>query len=74
MKVSNVIETKDGSVKFEGELESDEVAFLIFIAINYLSNIGALHLKQHEGDRSYDQEFPEFNEELINADTSKLYS
>lgn len=42
MLVSKTIETPQGTVKFEGELEQQELDFVIKIGLNYLLQNGAI--------------------------------
>lgn len=42
MLISKTLETKSGTVKFEGELEEKELDLVIQIGLNYLLQQGAL--------------------------------
>jgi hypothetical protein len=42
MLVNKSIETENGTVKFEGELEQNELDFVLKIGLNYLLTHGAL--------------------------------
>ena len=42
MHVNKSIETPEGTVKFEGELESKELDLVLKIGLNYLYQMGAL--------------------------------
>jgi hypothetical protein len=42
MLVNKSIETENGTVKFEGELEQHELDFVLKIGLNYLLTHGAL--------------------------------
>lgn len=42
MLVSKSIETDKGTVKFEGELEQNELDFVLKVGLNYLLTHGAL--------------------------------
>ena len=42
MKVSKSIEMPEGQIKFEGELNADEVDLILGVGLNYLMQQGAL--------------------------------
>lgn len=42
MLINKTIETKEGTVKFEGELEPQELELVISIGLNFLLQNGAL--------------------------------
>lgn len=44
MLVSKCLETKEGTVKFEGELEPKELDLVLKIGLNFLLQAGALPL------------------------------
>jgi hypothetical protein len=48
MLVNKTIETPEGTVKFEGELEPKELDLVIQIGLNYLLQAGALPIIQAE--------------------------
>lgn len=45
MKISKLIETADGAVRFEGDLSADELEVVIGCGLNYLMRQGALPFK-----------------------------
>ena len=55
MEIDKVFEIEGKSVKFEGTLDETEVGFLLQVAINYLSSVGAIALQQEaEGEDDMD--------------------
>ncbi len=49
MHVSKAIETPEGTVVFEGELDSEEVDFVLRLGLNFLLQQGALPLITKDG-------------------------
>lgn len=49
MHVNKVIETADGTIKFEGELEQLEADLVIKIGLNYLLQNGAMPIVMNGG-------------------------
>jgi hypothetical protein len=47
MLVSKTLETPEGHVKFEGELEPNELDLVIKLGLNYLLQMGALPLTSY---------------------------
>lgn len=45
MKVKKSLETPDGTVEFEGELNQDEVDLILSVGLNYLLQQGAIPFK-----------------------------
>lgn len=45
MKVSKTIETREGSVTFDGELSQEEADMVIGLGLNYLMKQGAIPFK-----------------------------
>ena len=45
MLVNKSIETENGTVKFEGELEQNELDFVLKIGLNYLLTHGAFFVE-----------------------------
>ena len=45
MKISKTIETPDGGIQFEGELNSDELDVILSVGLNYLYQQGAIPFK-----------------------------
>lgn len=52
MLISKSIETENGTVKFEGELEQNELDFILKIGLNTLLQMGAIPFtaKHNEAD------------------------
>lgn len=62
MLVSKTLETPEGTVKFEGELEPKEVDFVIKVGLNYLLQMGALPLTKDPEGGIVDMEHTPFND------------
>lgn len=56
MLVSKSLETADGTVKFEGELEPLELDLVIKVGLNYLLQMGALPIVAKMGDSTIEME------------------
>jgi hypothetical protein len=54
MLVSKSLETAEGTVKFEGELEQKELDLVLKIGLNYLLQMGALPFITKVGDEVVD--------------------
>ena len=50
MLVNKSIETEQGTVKFEGELEQNELDFILKIGLNTLLQMGAIPFTAKHGD------------------------
>lgn len=61
MLVSKSIETPEGTIKFEGELEEKELDLVLKIGLNYLYQMGALPFvtKPSGMVQQFDEEHPE---------------
>lgn len=62
MKVKKSIETPDGSVTFEGELNSDEVDLILGVGLNFLLQQGAVPFKVLPKEIAYKMQEPETDE------------
>ena len=46
MQINQMIETTDGAVQFQAELNPEQVQFIMSVGINYLMGVGALQVKK----------------------------
>lgn len=56
MHVTKSLETAEGTVKFEGELEQKELDLVLKIGLNYLLQMGALPFVTKVADQLEDME------------------
>lgn len=45
MKISKALETPDGTVQFDGEINQDELDFILSVGLNFLMQQGAIPFK-----------------------------
>lgn len=48
MKINKILNVDGMNVKFESELSEEEVTFLLEVALNTLSNMGAMALQESD--------------------------
>ena len=48
MKISKTVETPEGTIKFEGELNSEELDFIVGVGLTYLFKRGAIPFRVAE--------------------------
>lgn len=56
MLINKTLETKEGTVRFEGELEEKELDLVIQIGLNYLLQQGALPFSFADGVEDADED------------------
>ena len=63
MFVKNLLQTSEGTVKFEGELSEEEAQFVLAVGLNTLMENGAIPFAQDDQDDDFD--FPEIESTTV---------